>query len=30
MSVRLEGRGAVSQPIKPGWLYKILTGILPF
>lgn len=30
MSVRLEGRGVVSQPIKPGWLYKILTGILPF
>ena len=30
MSVRLEGRGDVSQPIKPGWLYKILNGILPF
>ncbi len=30
MSVRLEGRGVVSQPIKPGWLYKILNGILPF
>jgi flagellar L-ring protein FlgH len=30
MSVRVQGRGAVSQPIKPGWLYKILTGILPF
>ena len=30
MSVRVEGKGAVSRPIKPGWLYKILTGILPF
>ena len=30
MSVRLEGRGVVSQPIKPGWLYKILNGVLPF
>jgi flagellar L-ring protein FlgH len=30
MSVRVQGRGAVSQPIKEGWLYKILTGILPF
>ena len=30
MSVRVQGRGVVSQPIKPGWLYKILTGILPF
>ncbi len=30
MSVRVQGRGAVSRPIKPGWLYKILTGVLPF
>jgi flagellar L-ring protein precursor FlgH len=30
MSVRVQGRGIVSQPIKPGWLYKILNGILPF
>jgi flagellar L-ring protein FlgH len=30
MSVRVQGRGAVSKPINPGWLYKILTGILPF
>jgi len=30
MEVRLQGRGTVSQPIKPGWLYRILTGILPF
>lgn len=30
MVVRVHGRGAVSQPLKPGWLYKILTGVLPF
>ncbi len=30
MSVRLQGKGMVSQPIKPGWLYRILNGILPF
>jgi flagellar L-ring protein precursor FlgH len=30
MSVRVQGRGVVSQPIKPGWLYRILTGVLPF
>jgi flagellar L-ring protein FlgH len=30
MSVRVQGKGAVSQPIKAGWLYKILMGILPF
>jgi flagellar L-ring protein FlgH len=30
MSVHVQGKGAVSRPIKPGWLYKILTGILPF
>jgi flagellar L-ring protein FlgH len=30
MSVRVQGKGAVSQPIKPGWLYKILMGVLPF
>jgi flagellar L-ring protein FlgH len=30
MSVRVQGRGVVSQPTKPGWLYKILNGILPF
>lgn len=30
MSVRVQGKGMVSQPIKPGWLYKILLGILPF
>ncbi len=30
MSVRVQGRGMVSQPIKPGWLFRILNGILPF
>jgi flagellar L-ring protein FlgH len=30
MSVRVQGRGVVSQQVKPGWLYRILTGILPF
>ncbi len=30
LSVRLQGRGVVSQPLNPGWLYKILNGILPF
>jgi flagellar L-ring protein FlgH len=30
MSVHVQGRGAVSQPIKAGWLYRILTGVLPF
>jgi flagellar L-ring protein precursor FlgH len=30
MSVRVQGRGVVSQPIKPGWLFKILNGIMPF
>ena len=30
MSVRLQGRGLVSEPIKPGWLYRILTSVLPF
>jgi flagellar L-ring protein precursor FlgH len=30
MSVRVQGKGVVSQPIKPGWLFKILNGVLPF
>jgi flagellar L-ring protein precursor FlgH len=30
MTVHVQGRGIVSQPLKPGWLYRILTGILPF
>jgi flagellar L-ring protein FlgH len=30
MAVRVQGKGTVSQPLKPGWLYRILSGILPF
>ncbi len=30
MEVRVQGRGIVSQPLNPGWLYRILTGIFPF
>jgi flagellar L-ring protein precursor FlgH len=30
MTVRVQGRGIVSEPLKPGWLYRILNGILPF
>jgi len=30
MELRLEGRGLVSQPLNPGWLYKLLMGISPF
>lgn len=30
MAVRVQGRGLVSEPLKPGWLYRILTGVLPF
>jgi flagellar L-ring protein FlgH len=30
MSVRVQGKGTVSQPLKPGWLYRILTAFLPF
>ena len=30
MAVRVQGKGTVSQPLKPGWLYQILYGILPF
>jgi flagellar L-ring protein FlgH len=30
MQVRVQGKGVVSQPIRPGWLYRILNGILPF
>jgi flagellar L-ring protein precursor FlgH len=30
MKVSVEGRGVVSQPIKPGWLFRILNGIMPF
>jgi flagellar L-ring protein precursor FlgH len=30
MTVHVQGKGIVSQPLKPGWLYRILNGILPF
>ncbi len=30
MTVRLQGRGVVSQHVNPGWLYKILNNIMPF
>lgn len=30
MEVRVQGRGVVSQPQKPGLLYRILNGVLPF
>ncbi len=30
MTVRVQGKGVVSQPLKPGWLYSLLSGILPF
>jgi len=30
MTVRLQGRGIVSQHVNPGWLYKILTNFMPF
>jgi flagellar L-ring protein precursor FlgH len=30
MEIRVQGKGVVSQPLKPGWLYRILNGILPF
>jgi len=30
MTVRLQGKGVVSQSLKPGWLYSILNAILPF
>ena len=30
MEIRVQGRGIVSQPLKPGWLYRILNGVLPF
>jgi flagellar L-ring protein precursor FlgH len=30
MTVRLQGRGTVSQHVNPGWLYKILNNIMPF
>ncbi len=30
MEVRVQGRGVVSQPQRPGLLYRILNGVLPF
>jgi flagellar L-ring protein precursor FlgH len=30
MKVSVKGQGVVSQPIKPGWLFRILNGIMPF
>jgi len=30
MTVRLQGRGIVSQHVNPGWLYRILNQIMPF
>ncbi len=30
MELRVQGRGMVSQPLNPGWLYRILLGVLPF
>jgi len=30
MEVRVQGRGVVSQPLKPGLLYRFLSGVFPF
>ena len=30
MEIRVQGKGVVSQPLKPGILYRILNGIFPF
>ena len=30
MEVRLQGHGLVSQPLKPGWLFRVLSGVFPF
>jgi flagellar L-ring protein precursor FlgH len=30
LAVRVEGRGVVSQPLRPGLLYRILNSVLPF
>jgi flagellar L-ring protein precursor FlgH len=30
MTVRVQGKGVVSQPLKPGWLQRIFFGVLPF
>ena len=30
MSVQVQGKGIVSQPLNPGWLTQVLNGIWPF
>jgi len=30
MSVQVQGKGTVSQPLRPGWLYQVVNGIWPF
>lgn len=30
MSVKVQGKGLVSQPLNPGWLFRILNGVWPF
>lgn len=30
MEIRVQGRGIVSRPLKPGLLYRILSGVFPF
>jgi flagellar L-ring protein FlgH len=30
LDIRLQGKGPVSDHIKPGWLYRLLLGLLPF
>ena len=29
MTVQVQGKGTVSQPLKPGWLHQIINGIWP-
>jgi len=29
MTIRVQGKGTVSQPLKPGWLHQIINGIWP-
>lgn len=30
LDVKLQGKGVVTDHMKPGWLYRLLRGILPF
>lgn len=30
LQVDVQGKGLVTQNLKPGWLYRLLSGILPF